>query len=568
MTARGDTDVGETNDEFVLSILVVSRTAEHVSRLLEAVESSQLDVPFEVLCSWNGEVADIERIERPRGMAVRVIEQRPYNFARNNNGLAEAARGTYLLFINDDVIPDRRSIPRALTHVAQPSVGMVGANLRYTDNRLQHAGIFFREDGTPFHRLKHAVQWDDAEVIADMFVPAVTGAFIMMRREEFERVRFDENFRVCGEDIALNLRFREKFDREILYAGDVTAIHIENATRKKTKETKTPPEDMERIHAYARRAKDGKPLTDVRRPRVRIVTEKPGWILHRKAEEIQKSMGSDSVRINEDWPEADIHYYINYGYFRQRPSTGIVVANFTHYDPDLHADTFVSAAHEVDHCVSVSELTSDVLRSLGIPDYKITTIPVGADASFVPRLTVGIVGRVYAGGRKGEDLVKALLDDEEICRQVRIVAAKDGWGAPVWQFDDPADFYRAIDYLLVPSRLEGGPVPFMEALACGTMSIAPRIGVVPEFPHVPYEVGNLESLKKVLSDLAERHVLQRTFLTEKIRGYNWQRWAVEHEKLFRRLLWKGEAASQGGYEFPGSNERTEALPQYGSNAAL
>jgi glycosyltransferase involved in cell wall biosynthesis len=106
----------------------------------------------------------------------------------------------------------------------------------------------------------------------------------------------------------------------------------------------------------------------------------------------------------------------------------------------------------------------------------------------------------------------------------------------VWQFEDPADFYRAIDFLLVPSRLEGGPVPFMEALACGTMSVAPAIGVIPQFPHVPYPVGDVAALKSVLLDLARRHMSQRRFASRAMRGLDWTGWASAHEKLFRRLL--------------------------------
>lgn len=520
----------------LLSILVISRTAENMNRLLVAIADNGVDASYEILCSWNGDATDASGIRPPDGVDFRLVEQRPYNFAANNNSLARQAHGEFVLFLNDDVIPDQSAIGRALDAVRDPSVGIVGINLRYQDGRLQHAGVFFDEQGKPYHRLKHKIMWDDPKLAVDMFVPCVTGAFILMRRSEFNALQFDENFHVCGEDIALNLSYRETFDREILYVADATAIHIENATRKKSGETKTPPEDMERILTYSGRLREGRPLTEVRRPRVRIVTEKPGWIMHRKAEEIRKHMGEENVRINEDWPEADIHYYINYGYFRAKPKTGLTVANFTHYDPDHLADKFVQTAYEVDHCIAVSEATADVLRGCNVPDDKISVILVGADRHFQPKLTVGVSGRVYPGGRKGEDIVRALLDDPEVMSKVCIVATQEGWGAPVWRFDNPADFYRAIDYLLVPSRLEGGPVPFMEALACGTMSIAPEIGVVPQFPHISYPAGDADSLKAKLLSLAEQHISQRRPLSDEMRGIDWSGWAVEHEKLFRRLL--------------------------------
>lgn len=521
----------------LLSILVISRTAENMTRLLKAIVESGIDSPYEVLCSWNGDAVEMMRIRSGNIQNFRLIEQRPYNFARNNNQLAHEARGEFVLFINDDVIPDRGTIRRALEAIKNPGVGMVGINLRYSDGLLQHAGVFFDEAGKPYHRFKHELQWNDPRIAADMFVPSITGAFILMRRLEFNDIGFDERFNVCGEDIALNLCYREKFNREILYLAGATAIHIENATRRKVGETKTPPEDMARILTYSGRQRDGQSLTHVRRPRVRIITEKPGWIMHRKASEIKKHMGDDFVRINEDWPDAEVHYYINYGYFRAKPSFGLTVANFTHHDPSHLSEKFIEVARIVDHCIAVSEATADDLRGFGIPDEKITVILVGADIQFQPKLTLGVVGRVYPDGRKGDDIVAELHSDPEVVSKVRIVSAKEGWGVPVWDFDDPADFYRAIDYLLVPSRIEGGPVPFMEALACGTMSIAPAIGVIPQFPHISYPVGDVMSLKRVLLDLSTQHMLQRKFLSSHMRGLNWSGWAVQHETLFRKLLW-------------------------------
>jgi hypothetical protein len=504
--------------------------------MLAAIAANGFAGTLEVLCSWNGDQGGHNRIERRADIALRIVEQRPYNFARNNNALAARALGEFVLFLNDDIVLDRHALDRAIEAIRQPRIGIVGINLRYGDGRLQHAGVFFDEDGKPFHRLKHQVQWSDPAVAADMFVPCVTGAFLLMRRQEFAALGFDEGFEVCGEDIALNLSYRETFDREILYLASATALHVENATRKQTGQTKTPPEDMARIRTYAARSRKGVPVTEVGRPKIRIVTEKPGWIMHRKAEEIQKHLGARHVVINQDWEGADIHYYINYGYFQSKPRRGLTLANFTHYDPDHLAEKFVAVAQAVDHCVAVSQATADVLRQFGVADDRITTIVVGADIHFRPKLTLGVAGRVYPGGRKGEDMVQALLDDPEVGAAIRIVAASEGWGAPVWQFEDPADFYRAIDFLLVPSRLEGGPVPFMEALACGTMSVAPAIGVIPQFPHVPYPVGDAAALKAVLLDLARRHVSQRLFASQAMRGLDWAGWASAHEKLFRRLL--------------------------------
>jgi glycosyltransferase involved in cell wall biosynthesis len=268
--------------------------------------------------------------------------------------------------------------------------------------------------------------------------------------------------------------------------------------------------------------------------KVRVVTEKPGWIMHRKARELERAL--PNLRINQEWPEADIHYYINYGYFRGRPPSGVVVGNFTHYDPAALGDRFFSVAREVDHCVAVSESTAEVLVQGGVPRSKIDVILVGADSSFRPKLRVGIVGRVYKEGRKGEHIVAALASDPLVMREIELVSTSEEWGVRAESFDDPASFYRSLDYLLVPSLIEGGPVPFMEALACGTLSIAPPIGVIAQFPHIEYPTGNVAALRHLLLRLASEHLLQKEPIVKTIRGHDWDAWAREHKLLFERLL--------------------------------
>ncbi len=519
----------------LLSILTISRNEKKINDLLVSLSHAGLPTSAEVLISWNGSSEGKENIEIPGNMVVRVFDRTPYHFAENNNFLVTKSEAKYVLFLNDDILLDRNSIKVALDAISDPYVGIVGANLRYPNDFLQHAGVLFDDDGKPFHRHKHKLKWDAPEVRNDCFSPAVTGAFVLMRRTEFLELRFDEKFQVAGEDIALCLAYREKFPREILYVAKATGVHEENATRKQTGTRQTPEADMARIMSYSKRQVDGWPLSKVRHPKIRIITEPPGWIMHRKASEIQKHLGN--VRVNEDWDDADVHYYINYGKYKSRPKSGLAVANFTHYDPDVLATEFEAVAHEVDHCIAVSEATADKLRTFGVPNDKISVILVGADASqFRPKLTLGIVGRVYKGGRKGEDLVHALVADTEIMQTTTIFALRDDWGVPVWGGDDQANFYRSIDYLLIPSRLEGGPVPFMEALACGTLSIAPPIGVIPQFPHIPYKTGNIDDLKKVITRLATEKIAQKSHLANHLFRIDWSGWAVEHSKVFRRLL--------------------------------
>lgn len=519
-----------------LSILIISRSYERLKLLFESIAASSITEEMEILVSWNGhdKLPIFREIEA--ALNVRIFSISPYNFANNNNRLAKLARGQFVLFLNDDMILDKRCLEEALSEIERPEVGIVGARLRYQSGMVQHAGVFFDSNLIPYHRFKNAVLHTSQVVARDEFVPAVTGAFLLIRRDEFRAIEFDPRFQVAGEDVVLCLSYRLKFQKGVLYCANASAIHYENATRKETDERSTPPADMALIQEVASQAINSVPLHRVLRPKVRIVTEKEGWIMHRKGAEIQKHFGEEYVQINQDWPDADIHYYINYGYFNKKPARGITIANFTHFDPESLADKFVEVAFKVDFCTSVSEATTDKLLSIGIPRDKIRTIRVGADASFAPKLTLGVSGRPYKGGRKGEDLLERMISDRDIQASCRIVARNPEWGLPIIGVDDAADFYRAIDFLLITSRIEGGPVPFMEALACGTLSIAPGIGVVPEFPHIRYDVGSFESLKSVVLETSTNFLQTRMQLASTICDQDWSGWSVKHEKLFRRLM--------------------------------
>ena len=481
--------------------------------------------------SWNGNLDTRELYDKFDYIDnIRIFRKTPYNFAKNCNFLGEQATGDILLFINDDIVLESDCLKHAMQAIMESSNGMVGINLRYENDKLQHAGIYFDDTGKPFHRYKHEVNYNDLKVSKSQIVPAVTGAFILIRKEEFIQVYFDESFVVAGEDIVLNLKYKSKFTRNIFYEARAKAIHIENSTRRLTGERLTPESDLNYIKKMYFALQEDKFYSK----KISIKTEKPGWIMHRKAVQIQKRL--PNVYINESLPEADLHYYINYGYLHSLPKSGKIVANFTHYDPNLHSDKFKEVAHKCDHCTAVSNETANILMDMGISQDKITVIPVGADNSFQPKLTLGIIGRVYKGGRKGEHLLKGLLEDLELMKGIQIIATNNTWGVPIRKFEEMQDFYSSIDYLLVTSTIEGGPVPFMEALACGTMAIAPPIGVIPDFPHIEYETGNLESLKNVIRELKQDFFVRKNSIANKISYLDWNNWAIEHEKVFRKVL--------------------------------
>lgn len=260
---------------------------------------------------------------------------------------------------------------------------------------------------------------------------------------------------------------------------------------------------------------------------VNIVTSDRGWILERLAREIADRLPYVVFGEGPD-PAAAIQYYVTYSCRRRRLSP-IEVAYFAHLEPEGEArERFFAVAREVEHCVCHARLYEAMLREAGVAE--VSTIPPGVDLdSFRPKLRIGVVGRTYHTGRKGEALVAQVMDIPEI----EWSFTGEGWPGPALNLpaEKLPDFYRGLDYVLVPALYEGGPMCVVEALACGTEVIAPPIGWVPDYPHIEYRAGDAADLRRVLLDLVEK----KRALRASVLGRTWEAWAEGHDRLFRAL---------------------------------
>jgi GT2 family glycosyltransferase len=148
--------------------------------------------------------------------AVRVVDcPGPFNFSYLCNEGARRAGGDHLLFLNNDTeVLTRDWLERLLFLERQPEVGVVGATLLYPDRTIQHAGLAPRADGNWVHlhrgRPEHLLGTVE-ELGRLRVVPAVTGACLLMRREQFLQLGgFDERLPVTFGDVDLCCRARQR----------------------------------------------------------------------------------------------------------------------------------------------------------------------------------------------------------------------------------------------------------------------------------------------------------------------------------------------------------------------
>ena len=131
-------------------------------------------------------------------------------FAAGCNAGAQAARGSLLLFLNNDTTVASPWLAPLNEALQNDDVGAAGPLLLYPDGRNQHCGICFSLFGNPGHlyarfpgshpalRRPHALQ-------------AITGACLALRRADFDACGgFDEGYRNGYEDMDLCFALRRR----------------------------------------------------------------------------------------------------------------------------------------------------------------------------------------------------------------------------------------------------------------------------------------------------------------------------------------------------------------------
>lgn len=252
------------------------------------------------------------------------------------------------------------------------------------------------------------------------------------------------------------------------------------------------------------------------------IVVKPGWILERMARELETGIPGVTVNATGYLPEGPgrqrIHYFMPMKDLRRIPDVaGIKIGLFTHGEE--RANLF---AGEFDACTTMNEKMAIYLRENGAKD--VTFIQPGTEPPKRP-IVFGVCGRVYGKGRKG-----AWMVERAVAEGFHFVACSEAQKredkrppCPITHGINRRDrFYPTIDYLVVTSTDEGGPMPVLEAIAHGTPVIAPDVGFCWQFPVLKYERGSWESLRDVLLKLTKPPT--------------WAGWVEGHRELFARVL--------------------------------
>ena len=158
-----------------------------------------------------------------------------FNYSAINNFGVRAAKGDYLLFLNNDVeVITPGWIEELLGTCQRREVGIVGARLYYPDDTIQHAGIVVGIGGIAgslFVGMKRnrSGYLHKAALMQDL--SAVTAACMMVSRETFEHAGgFEEKLAVAFNDVDFCLKAGQT-GYLVVYDPYVELYHYESKTR-------------------------------------------------------------------------------------------------------------------------------------------------------------------------------------------------------------------------------------------------------------------------------------------------------------------------------------------------
>lgn len=202
------------------------------TQCLTALAEVTQGVSYEVIVVDNHSTDGTPAFLAGLGGDVKVItNDENLGFAKACNQGAQAAKGEYLVFLNNDTIPFAGWLSALVDEVKTHSdVAVVGSKLLYEDRTVQHAGVAFsREFLMPYH-MYPGVPENAHCVSRRRELQSVTAACMLVRRQAFAQVGgFDEGFQNGFEDVDLCLKIGEK-KWKIVYQPHSTLIHLESRT--------------------------------------------------------------------------------------------------------------------------------------------------------------------------------------------------------------------------------------------------------------------------------------------------------------------------------------------------
>lgn len=233
-----------------LSIIIVNfNVKEFLQNLLSSILKSTGRLSTEIIVIDNASDDGSVEIIREKFPSVKLIaSEKNLGFGRANNLGLEISKGKFILLINPDTIVQEDTFQKLIAFFEKtPEAGLAGCKVLNSDGTLQLAcrrsfpgpwTSFTKVTGLgkifPKSRLFARYNMTYLDENQTYEVDAISGAFMMMRREVYEKVGgFDPQFFMYGEDLDLCYRI-QKAGYKVYYLHETQIIHYKGESTKRS----------------------------------------------------------------------------------------------------------------------------------------------------------------------------------------------------------------------------------------------------------------------------------------------------------------------------------------------
>ncbi|MCC6779525.1 MAG: glycosyltransferase, partial [Hyphomicrobiales bacterium] len=216
------------------SVIIPVRNRASLTRqcLTTLLANPPANVEMEIIVVDDASTDDTPALLARYGQRIRGVSH-PTNtgFAISCNDGAAMAQGEYLVFLNNDTIPQPGWLDAVEAYAARhPNAAVVGSKLVFPNGTIQHAGVAICQDRNPRH-IYAGFPADHPAVNKSRRFQIVTGACMLVRRALFEQIDgFDTAFLNGHEDVDLCLRLGT-LGYEVHYCHESVLTHLESVSR-------------------------------------------------------------------------------------------------------------------------------------------------------------------------------------------------------------------------------------------------------------------------------------------------------------------------------------------------
>lgn len=233
-----------------LSIIIVNyNVKEFLLNLLDSIGKAANNISIEIIVVDNAsDDGSVDAIKEKYPDVILIQSSHNIGFGAANNLALERAKGKYFLLLNPDTIVREDTFKKMINFFEEhPECGIAGCKVLNPDGSLQLAcrrgfpgpwTSFTKVMGLsklfPKSRLfaKYNLTYLDENQTYE--VDAVSGAFMMMRREVYEKIGgFDPQFFMYGEDLDLCYR-AQKNNFKVYYVHSTEIIHYKGESTKRS----------------------------------------------------------------------------------------------------------------------------------------------------------------------------------------------------------------------------------------------------------------------------------------------------------------------------------------------